>query len=77
MILSEIGFIEKYLKGWTITILGSKNGGIQKENNQNGMNQFLKFVLLHLSLKKLKVKQEKVHRKKLMILKILTLEKNL
>ena len=37
LILSEIGFIEKYLKGWTISILGSKNGGIQKENNQNGI----------------------------------------
>ncbi len=37
LILSEIGFIEKYLKGWTITILGSKNGGIQKENAQNGI----------------------------------------
>ncbi len=37
MILSEIGFIEKYLKGWTITILGTKNGGIQKENTKNGI----------------------------------------
>ncbi|HIQ27800.1 MAG TPA: glycerol kinase [Sulfurovum sp.] len=37
MILSEIGFIEKYLKGWTITILGTKNGGIQKENVKNGI----------------------------------------
>jgi len=37
LILSEIGFIEKYLKGWTITILGSKNGGIQKENSKNGV----------------------------------------
>lgn len=37
MILSEIGFIEKYLKGWTITALGSKNGGIQKENSKNGV----------------------------------------
>ena len=37
MILSEIGFIEKYLKGWTITVLGSKNGGIQKENAKNGI----------------------------------------
>ena len=37
LILSEIGFIEKYLKGWTITALGSKNGGIQKENKQNGI----------------------------------------
>lgn len=38
MILSEIGFIEKYLKGWTITILGTKNGGIQKENLKNGIS---------------------------------------
>jgi len=37
MILSEIGFIEKYLKGWTITDLGTKNGGIQKENTKNGI----------------------------------------
>jgi len=37
LILSEIGFIEKYLKGWTITILGTKNGGIQKENLKNGI----------------------------------------
>ena len=37
MILSEIGFIEKYLKGWTITILGTKSGGIQKENSKNGI----------------------------------------
>ena len=36
-ILSEIGFIEKYLKGWNITELGIKNGGIQKENYQNGV----------------------------------------
>lgn len=37
MILSEIGLIEKYLKGWTITSLGTKNGGIQKENSKNGV----------------------------------------
>jgi hypothetical protein len=37
LILSEIGFIEKYLKGWTITILGTKNGGVQKENSKNGI----------------------------------------
>ncbi len=37
MILSEIGFIEKYLKGWTITTLGMKNGGVQKENTKNGV----------------------------------------
>lgn len=37
MILSEIGFIEKYLKGWTITVLGSNNGGVQKENTKNGI----------------------------------------
>ncbi len=37
MILSEIGLIEKYLKGWTITPLGAQNGGIQKENANNGI----------------------------------------
>lgn len=37
MILSEIGFIEKYLKGWTITTLGTQNGGVQKENSKNGI----------------------------------------
>lgn len=37
LILSEVGFIEKYLKGWTITTLGGKNGGIQKENAKNGI----------------------------------------
>jgi hypothetical protein len=37
LIFSEIGFIEKYLKGWTITVLGSKNGGVQKENSKNGI----------------------------------------
>ncbi len=37
MALSEIGFIQKYLKGWTITELGIRNGGIQKENNKNGV----------------------------------------
>lgn len=37
MILSEIGFIEKHLKGWKITSLGSKNDGIQKENSKSGV----------------------------------------
>ncbi|MEA2110600.1 MAG: glycerol kinase [Campylobacterota bacterium] len=37
MILSEIGWIERYLKGWTISNLGMKNGGIQKENSKNGV----------------------------------------
>lgn len=37
MMLSEIGWIERYLKGWTITELGIKNGGIQKENTKNGI----------------------------------------
>jgi len=37
MMLSEIGWIERYLKGWTITQLGIKNGGIQKENTKNGI----------------------------------------
>jgi len=37
LLLSEIGFIKKYLKGWTITSLGAKNGGIQKENSKTGI----------------------------------------
>ncbi|CAA6805516.1 MAG: FIG00557123: hypothetical protein [uncultured Sulfurovum sp.] len=37
MILSEIGLIEKYLKGWTITKLGTQNSGIQKENAKDGI----------------------------------------
>lgn len=37
MILSEIGLIEKYLKGWTITSLGTQNGGVEKENSKNGV----------------------------------------
>ena len=37
LILSEIGYIEKFQKGWSITVLGSKNGSIQKENNQNNI----------------------------------------
>ncbi len=35
--MSEIGFIQKYLKGWTITELGKQNGGIQKESKQTGI----------------------------------------
>ncbi len=37
MMLSEIGWIQRYLKGWNITELGTKIGGIQKENMQNGI----------------------------------------
>jgi len=37
MILSELGWIEKYLKGWTISNLGMNNGGVQKENSNNGI----------------------------------------
>jgi len=37
MLLSEIGFIEKHIKGWNITALGIKNGGLQKENTKNGI----------------------------------------
>ena len=36
MIFSELGWIEKYLKGWTLTTQGMKNGGIQKEHSQSG-----------------------------------------
>ncbi|MCK9549293.1 hypothetical protein [Aquamicrobium sp.] len=37
MMLSEIGWIQRYLKGWTITELGKKNGGIEKENTRSGI----------------------------------------
>ena len=37
IILSEIGFIQKYLKGWIITELGIRNGGIQKESKDTGI----------------------------------------
>ena len=37
MILSEIGFTQKYLKGWNITKLGQKYGGVQKENHKSGV----------------------------------------
>ena len=37
MILSELGWIERYIKGWQVTKLGSENGGIQKENSKNGI----------------------------------------
>jgi hypothetical protein len=37
MILSELGWIQRYIKGWQITDLGLKNGGVQKENSQNGI----------------------------------------
>jgi hypothetical protein len=37
MILSELGWIQRYIKGWQVTDLGVQNGGIQKENSQNGI----------------------------------------
>lgn len=37
MMLSELGWVEKYIKGWKVTNIGAKNGGIQKENSQNGI----------------------------------------
>ncbi len=37
MMLSEIGWIQRYLKGWNITELGKKNGGIQKESPRSGI----------------------------------------
>lgn len=36
MIFSELGWIEKYLKGWTLTKQGMKQGGLQKEHPQSG-----------------------------------------
>lgn len=35
-ILSEIGWIEKGIKGWVLTSLGRKVGGIQKEHQSGG-----------------------------------------
>jgi hypothetical protein len=35
-ILSEIGWIEKAIKGWNVTNLGRKAGGIQKEHQSGG-----------------------------------------
>ena len=37
MMFSEIGWIQRYLKGWNITELGIKNGGIQKESPRSGV----------------------------------------
>jgi len=37
MIFSEIGWIQRYLKGWNITELGKQNGGIEKENTRSGI----------------------------------------
>jgi len=36
-ILSELGWIKKYLKGWQITELGRQIGGNQKENTKSGI----------------------------------------
>ena len=36
-ILSEIGWIEKGLKGWKVTIQGEKQGGVQAEDPRSGI----------------------------------------
>ncbi|MFC1619718.1 glycerol kinase [Candidatus Neomarinimicrobiota bacterium] len=36
-ILSELGWIQKGLKGWVITIQGSKQGGVQSEDIKSGV----------------------------------------
>ena len=36
-ILSELGWIQKYLKGWTVTQSGIANGGLQKEDSRSGV----------------------------------------
>jgi len=36
-ILSELGWVDKYLKGWKLTELGVRIGGIQNENNRSGV----------------------------------------
>ncbi len=35
-ILSELGWIEQAIKGWKITILGKKGGGLQREHQSGG-----------------------------------------
>lgn len=37
LILSELGWIERYLKGWKVTASGLKIGAVQKENSQSGI----------------------------------------
>ncbi len=37
LILSELGWIEKALKGWKVTTPGKRVGGVQKENFKNGV----------------------------------------
>ena len=36
-ILSEIGWLEKSLKGWKVTVQGKKQGGIQAEDQRTGI----------------------------------------
>jgi len=36
-ILSEIGWIEKSLRGWTVTVQGKKQGGVQAEDSRTGI----------------------------------------
>jgi len=36
-ILSELGWIQKGLKGWVITVQGKKQGGIQSEDKKSGI----------------------------------------
>jgi diguanylate cyclase (GGDEF)-like protein len=36
-ILSEIGWLEKSLKGWIVTVQGKKQGGIQAEDQRTGI----------------------------------------
>lgn len=37
LVLSELGWIEKYLKGWKVTSSGATVGGTQQENFQSGV----------------------------------------
>lgn len=36
-LLSELGWVKKYLKGWQVTEQGLKQGGEQKENHKSGV----------------------------------------
>lgn len=36
-ILSELGWVQKVLKGWRVTLPGEKNGGLQDEDKKSGI----------------------------------------
>ncbi len=51
-LFSELGWIKNYLKGWIVTPLGIKAGGLQRENNTSGISYVIwnKSILEHPTL---------------------------